>query len=275
MNKLLYVGLVSLMIFSACNLDKQKPEDLVASAFGNKLYKNQLESVGSKHLSAADSISAVQRQIDNWLMQEILYNESKRNLKPKDKIERLVESYKKSLYIHELEKIQLTESLDTMITLAELDTFYNQHKKDFLLDEGIAKLLFVKLPDSLDNENLETLWKTENLPALKTFVKANNGIQLLDLDKWYYLSEIVNLSPSELVDKIDFDKTESYSLTKDGAKFLIRILDYADKKEIAPKSFAYNKIKLRLLHDRSTNLLNKWKKDLYQNNIQSKNIIIN
>jgi len=264
-----------LILASACTLEKQTNEDIVASAFGNRLYHSDLDELRTASLSQADSSSIIKKYVDNWLMQEILYNEAKNKVGVEKNIDRLVERYKKSLYIHELEKLQLAELLDTTISSAALDTFYSQHKKDFLLDEGITKLLFVKVPESMDNEKLKILWKTENIPALKVFVQAVDGIQLLELDQWHYISEINNLSPTALLDKVNFSKRESYSLTQDGSKFLIKILDYVKPNEIAPKSFAIDKIKLRMLHDRSTNLLNKWKKDLYQNNIQSKNIIIN
>jgi len=83
--------------------------------------------------------------IDNWLMQEILYNEAQKKIKTEDKIEQLVESYKKSLYINELEKVQLASQLDTLISVAELDTFYSQHKQDFLIDEEIVRIQRLKI----------------------------------------------------------------------------------------------------------------------------------
>lgn len=263
-----------LFLLSACAVENNKQENLVASAFGNKLYSSELENLFTSELSASDSSSLIKKYIDNWLMQEILYNEAQKKIKTEDKIEQLVESYKKSLYINELEKVQLASQLDTLISVAELDTFYSQHKQDFLIDEEIVRILFVKVPEEFDNEKFGTLWKTENLPALKVFVNAIEGIHLLNIDRWYYLSEIKNLTPSALINKINFDKTESYSLTQDGSRFLLRVLDYTKANEVAPKSFAMEKIKLRLLHDRSTNLLNKWKKELFQNNIQSKSITI-
>ena len=198
-----------------------------------------------------DSSTILKKHVDKWLLQEILFHEAKAKVETEDRIEQLVENYKKSLYINELEKLELVTQLDTLISRAELDTFYSQHKEDFLLDEEIVRLLFAKVPETLDNDNLQTLWKTENLPALKVFVKEAGGLQFLDLKSWYYLSEMRNLIPAELIAKVNFDKTEAYSLRADGQVFLLKILDYTDANEIAPKSFALEKIKLRLLRDRS------------------------
>ncbi len=275
MLRLWYFTTCAMVFCSACNIESQKPEDLLASAYGNKLYKSDLGELITSEMTVHDSSSILKKHVDKWLLQEILFHEAKAQVGTEDRIEQLVENYKKSLYIHELEKTQLAAQLDTLITRAELDTFYNQRKEDFLLDEEIVRLLFVKVPEAYDNENLKTLWKTENLPALSVFIKEVGGLQFLNLENWYYLSEMRNLIPAELLAKVNFSKTEAYSLSQDGYRFLIKILDHTDNNEIAPKSFALEKIKLRLLHDRSSGLLKKWKKDLYQNNIQSKNITIN
>jgi len=274
MVRLLFVFLFLITVTLSCDIDQAGDDEVLATAFGNKLFKQDILPFRSTKLNPVDSQSMISRQIDSWLMEEMLYKESKSKVNSKKSIDKLVANYRKSLFIHELEKLQLAANLDTTITAAELDTFYAHHKADFQLDEAIVKLLFAKVPEGYNNEELKTLWQTENLPALQVYVQARNGLELLEPEKWHYLSEISNIAPLELIDQIDFTKKETYSITDKGQHFLIKVLDYVKPTELAPKSFALPYIKERLLRDRSKNLLNSWKKELFQNNIKSKDISI-
>lgn len=258
----------------SCNQPQANDSALVASAYGNKLYLNQITGLSSENLSKSDSSSIIDRHMDSWLMEEILYKEAKNKISNSTEIDALVESYRKSVFIHKYEEAKLSENMNSLVTNAEIDTFYNRHKDQYLLDESITKVLFVKVPEEMNNDKLISLWKTENLLALKTFVNGVSGVAILDLDKWHYLAEIKQLMPEELMNKINFSKRESYSLTKDGHHFLVRILDHVKVNEEAPKSFALPKIRQRLIHDNSEQFLKKWKKELYQNKIQGKDIQI-
>lgn len=268
-----FIIVISCLCFS-CNQLQVNDSAVVASAYGNKLHMNQVAGLSKSNLSKSDSTSIIARKVDSWMMEEILYNEAKNNISNSAELDALVESYRKSVYIHKYEEMQLAENMNSLVTESEIDTFYKKHNEEYLLDESITKVLFVKVPEEMHNDKLKSLWKTENLLALKSFVRAVAGVAFLDLDKWHDHSELKQLMPDELMNKINFSKKESYSLTKNGHHFMIRILDHVKANQEAPKSFALPKIRQRLMHDRSEQFLKKWKKELYQNKIQGKDIQI-
>lgn len=262
-----------LMIISCENM--QKDSQTLATAYGEHLKMDDVAHLLSDHHSPLDSQHIMDKAVDNWLMQEILLHEAENKVGVSSEIEQLVDDYKRSLYIRELEELQLKEHLDTSIMVAELDTFYEQSREDWVLDEPIVQFLFVKVPLKQYDETLKNLWKTEDLPALRSLAyKSEKNILLLDPDKWYYQSSLKNIVPSELWKKIDISKNENYRYTDGDDQLLLKILGSVDKGKTAPKLFAYPMIKQRILHDRSSNYLKQWRKDQYQNNIRSKEISI-
>jgi len=261
------VAVVVASLIMSCQPQKTGKDEL-ATAFGNKLYLTDVSGALFSATNSLDSMQIIDKYVDNWLISEILYNEAKKELSTRPDIEKLVEDYRKSLYIHELEKKKLADMDTAMHTGAVTDTV------QALLAEPCIKFLLVKVDEERYNDNLKAIWKTEDLPALESYVKNVGGLALLDLDKWYYVAEFNNITPVELRNKINYAKTEAYSLNQNGKQLLIKVLDYKKVGEQEPQELAIPRIKQSLMHDRSVNFLKEWKKTLYQNNIQSKNIHI-
>lgn len=250
-------------------------ESTLATAYGNHLQIEELANELEVAQSKRDSQAIIDKGIDKWLMSQILYNESKSTIETKTQIESSVAEYERSLYIHELEKWQLAHNLDTTISKVELDSFYSKYSSEFVLSESLLQCLMIKIPVSMYNEVTKSLWKTEDIPALGSVIKDNpEAAGLLEINKWYYKSSLKSIVPIGLWEKVNTSKTESYSYTEGGSQYLLKIIDKQATGEDMPKPFAIPIIKQRILHDRSNALLQQWRKDLYQNNISSKDILI-
>ncbi len=258
----------------SCEPQSVERGEVLATAYKSKLYQPEVEALINESMSSQDSQKLINKYIDKWLMDEILYDKAKQNVKATTELESLVENYRKALYILEYEKNIFAERGKDSISQADLDTFYVRNKEEYKLQEDLVQVLLVKVPEKYDDENLKTLWKTENLPALKNFLKSTDGFGYLDIEKWYPTSELKQLMPTALYDKINFSKQESYSENDRGFRFLIKILDRMKAGEEPPKSYIMPKIRQRILNEKSSEYLNNFKKELYQNNIQSKDIII-
>ncbi len=257
-----------------CQAEKAN-EQTIATAYGQHL---QIETLGGQLKGARtsrDSQRIIDKEVDNWLMDEILVHEAKKKFSGSDDIEKKVSSYEKSLYIHELEKYHIETQLDTTITKAEMDTFYNRNQEEYLNSEALIQGLMIKLSDNQYNDTIKSLWKTEDLPALKVVLSENEGnLHLLDATKWYQESRLKNLLPEGLWKRINFKEKESYSYSDGGNQYLVKILGHTPDGKPMPTSYAAPLIKSRIIRDRSRALLRRWRKDIFQNNIQSKDIII-
>lgn len=258
--------------FIACNMTNNDAS-VIATAYGKHLHKSDLEWPNSK-LQKSDSTELQAAFVNNWLINQIMIREAKSQIKDKEQLNKLVDKYENSIYINALEKSYIADNLDTNIESSEIDTFYAIHKDQLVLTEPIIKLLLVKIPNEYYQDTLKMIWKTEDIPALNTYVNKNNGISYLDVEKWHYKSEIKSIIPPDLFSKIDFSKKEMYSYDMDGQRYLVKILDRLKASSPSPKTFIESNIRSRILHERSIQLLNNWKQELYQSNIQSKNIHI-
>jgi hypothetical protein len=275
LNKCLFLISVSILGMS-CNglLDKSKDPNLVAEAYGKKLYIQEIVSGIGNFNNPIDSQIAATRFIDEWLIDLILFEEAQKKLKDKKRIQKLIQDYERSLYISELENRIVKNLLDTVVAQEAIDTFYLKHSEDFKLSEPIVRLLLIRLDSVRDASTLKNLWTTEDLPALKIFVEKSQGLAFLDPQEWQYISDLRSISPESLFAKISLNRPGEYALEKNDQHFYLKVLEIIDQNDLPPMEFVKERIKLRILQDRIKALLKSHKSELFNEKIQSKEIKI-
>lgn len=275
MNKCLFLISVSILGMS-CNglLDKSKDPNLVAEAYGKKLYIQEIVSGIGNFNNPIDSQIAATRFIDEWLIDLILFEEAQKKLKDKKRIQKLIQDYERSLYISELENRIVKNLLDTVVAQEAIDTFYLKHSEDFKLSEPIVRLLLIRLDSVRDTSTLKNLWTTEDLPALKIYVEKSQGLAFLDPQEWQYISDLRSISPERLFAKISLNRPGEYALEQNDQHFYLKVLEIIDQNDLPPMEFVKERIKLRILQDRIKALLKSHKSELFNKKIQSKEIKI-
>lgn len=275
MNKCLFLISVSILGMS-CNglLDKSKDPNLVAEAYGKKLYIQEIVSGIGNFNNPIDSQIAATRFIDEWLIDLILFEEAQKKLKDKKRIQKLIQDYERSLYISELENRIVKNLLDTVVAQEAIDTFYLKHSEDFKLSEPIVRLLLIRLDSVRDTSTLKNLWTTEDLPALKIYVEKSQGLAFLDPQEWQYISDLRSISPERLFAKISLNRPGEYALEQNDQHFYLKVLEIIDQNDLPPMEFVKERIKLRILQDRIKALLKSHKSELFNEKIQSKEIKI-
>jgi hypothetical protein len=275
LNKCLFLISVSILGMS-CNglLDKSKDPNLVAEAYGKKLYIQEIVSGIGNFNNPIDSQIAATRFIDEWLIDLILFEEAQKKLKDKKRLQKLIQDYERSLYISELENRIVKNLLDTVVAQEAIDTFYLKHSEDFKLSEPIVRLLLIRLDSVRDTSTLKNLWTTEDLPALKIYVEKSQGLAFLDPQEWQYISDLRSISPERLFAKISLNRPGEYALEQNDQHFYLKVLEIIDQNDLPPMEFVKERIKLRILQDRIKALLKSHKSELFNEKIQSKEIKI-
>lgn len=245
----------------------------LASVYDKDLFLDEIQGK-LYNKTSQDSISLQAMYVDKWITEQLIFHEAQTTLGNDSEIVTLVDKYKTSLYSHKLEQRYIKENLDTTITQSELDTFRTRHEEEFKLQEGVVRFLLVKASIDNYNDTIKTLWKTEDLPGLRSYITQKNGLYQLDIDLWHYYSELKAICPKGLTDKINLKKTDSYSYKNGEEFYLLKILEYRGKKEKAPLSFIKESITRRILFERSRELLKAWKQNMFKENIKSKHIYI-
>lgn len=80
---------------------------------------------------------------------QILLDEAKSFVEDKSEIDKLVDDYKNSLYIHRYETKLIQEKLDSTIKDEELIKYYQSNKADYKLEDSYVRILFLKIPKKL------------------------------------------------------------------------------------------------------------------------------
>ena len=268
----LYVlGVMSLTI--SCQM-KQDKGSILAKAYGNELSVHDLIELKSA-TSKLDSTLIIDKRVDEWLMQEILYKEAKTRLKEDPVLENMVDAYKKELYIHKMESLLKSEqTTETNWTDSALQATLQKEGLPVILEEPMMKFLMVKVPKRKESEKLQTLWKTEDLPGLKYYISQWEGFARLDIDKWHTRSQISDFLPDSLMTSINFNSEKSYSARHKDDIIYYKTLDYLPKGDSIPNELLVKSLNNKLSRVKFKEFINSWKTELYNNKIQSKDIQI-
>lgn len=245
---------------------------------GNVLYQEDLLQVLPVDISEADSAQFANRYIENWLSELLLYQNAERNVRDDKQIEELVENYRRSLIVHEYQQLLIEQKIEQDITMQEIETFYNDNKNLFVLEEPILKGLFIKLPLSAPNQNsimkLYRLRDDESYDEIEKYCIRNAPYYEFFYDYWHSVSDIEILLPSMEVSLQDYlNKNDFLEIKDDEFLYLLNVSEYLPKGSVAPIEQVESRIKRLLINNKAVSYIQKIKKDLYNSAIENDRVI--
>ena len=99
-----------------------------------------------------DSANQYKAFVEQWVEYEVYKAEIKE--KYPSEVWRLIhlrsESFKGDLAQFYLEETELRKQLDTIVTMEEIQHYYDNHKDEFILHDYIVKALYIKIPVDVD-----------------------------------------------------------------------------------------------------------------------------
>lgn len=245
---------------------------------GNVLYQEDLLQVLPVDISEADSAQFANRYIENWLSELLLYQNAERNVRDDKQIAELVENYRRTLIVHEYQQLLIEQKIEQDITMQEIETFYNDNKNLFVLEEPILKGLFIKLPLSAPNQNsimkLYRLRDDESYDEIEKYCIRNAPYYEFFYDYWHSVSDIEILLPSMEVSLPDYlNKNDYLEIKDDEFLYLLNVSEYLPKGSVAPIEQVENRIKRLLINNKAISYIQKIKKDLYNSAIENNRVI--
>lgn len=278
-----FVGvLMFLFLFSSCNyfgLKKETvPKDMpIASLFDEELYKHGLENLIPNNISKEDSLVLVKSMIHNWAVKKLLLKKSLENNSSQENsaINELVENYKHSLLINNYKEQLIKQQLDTVISEAEIDSYYALNKKNFKLNEELIKVKFINFNNNLINKKeVVALFKSDDSEATEALEKYHLNFKSFQLNDsvWVPLDNIMLKIPflkEKLLKKTKFiQKQDSLSL------YLVAVKDVLRRNDLAPKSYIKSTIKQLILHQRKIELIREIEQIIVKDALQNENFKI-
>ncbi|MBO7050032.1 MAG: peptidyl-prolyl cis-trans isomerase [Bacteroidaceae bacterium] len=232
------------------------------------LYMEDLKQVLPLGLSDADSTLFAERYIRNWAQDVLFYQNAIRNIPDTKDIDRLVENYRRSLIEHEYQRRLIEQKFSSEITEEEIEQFFNDNQRLFVLDESLLKGLYLKIPvkshDLSEIRKLYTLLDDESFEEIEKYSIRNAGRCEFFYDNWRSVAELEVLLPplddpleSQLEDNSSFEfKDEEYI-------YLLNVSQYAPKGGIEPLDHARGRIRGLLLNNNEVAYMRNIKEDLY------------
>ncbi|MDW8158384.1 MAG: hypothetical protein RML72_05845 [Bacteroidia bacterium] len=167
------------IFFSACS---QKNEEVIASYKGNALTRTQLNQNIPRGISSQDSAQWAQAYIQNWKIEQVLYDYAQKNVKDwEEKIQERIEDYKRKLLIYELQN-QYLQQMDTTLTQKEVEAYYKANLEQYASTTTLYQFAYIRsaTPQLANWIRIFPMQNKEELQKLEVWCKANADFFILD-----------------------------------------------------------------------------------------------
>jgi len=262
--------LLIILFVSSCEyLDGNSTDDKIALARvdNNYLY---IEDIIFPFLQN-DSSLIIEIQTDQWIRNQLLLKVAYENVNNVNNVENQVLQYKNNLILFEYEKITYQNNIDFLVSDEELNTYYENNIKDFVLPFDLVKALYAKIPvDAPDIGTFRKIIKEypdSDINEIRSYCFQFAEKSFLEDTIWVKLDEIILNNPLLLInDKSQFLKRNTYVENVDeNYYFFLKILDKRLIGETSPLSFESNVINAIILNKRKQKLFDKLRDSIFVN----------
>ncbi|MCG6188080.1 hypothetical protein [Maribellus maritimus] len=268
------VILVGLFIFS-CNEKADKGKKVIAEVGDKKLYQSDIASVVPGGIEKEDSTVIADDYVRKWVKKELLIQKAEENLSQEQKnLNREIEDYRNSLIIYKYKNELIKQRMDTLVTDMQIEEYYQNHQENFNLSQNIVKAIFIKVPAEFANpDQIKLLCSNtavEGLNELREYcLQYAKGFDIFT-DNWVDFEAVLKNIPHDIAEPGEFLKRNTlFELTDADYYYLVSILDYKLRNEIAPVDFVYENIRNLILNRRKIDFLKQMEENVYTEGIRN------
>jgi hypothetical protein len=262
------------LLIGLTSCEQDTPDQNAVARVNDKYLSHaELDEAMPKGLASEDSILYRNNYIKIWATKELLLEKARINVEDNNgEIEALILDYRKELLIDRYKKALLQQELDTVITDADINDYYEANKNVYRLNEDLMQLKYIHFnKDMNDKKELIRLFKSEDPDDLEILIDRelefysfsfNDSIWVAYRDvekKLAFLKEEKNIKNKQYIQKED-------SL----GVYLLAVKDLRRRNEIAPLNYVIPTIKQMILHKRKLELMNEIEKTIMVDAINNK-----
>jgi len=228
------------------------------------------EIIIPKNLSQQDSIEFVKKQTNEWLIRQAYAKKAFENIDDKDQIlEQKINEYKKTLYIHEYKQRLLEQKIDTIVSLRQIEDYYNKYGDEFRLTNPLIKAWVIIVPVSMPNLN-----------QLMQYLHSDNESVIGDLkelcfssaryynfnDDWRPLHNLLNETSltAQTINNDNIYKGKIFSIKRNEIELLIKINNHLKTGDKPPIESVSKQIKEIIIQKRKELFFNRLENELLQ-----------
>lgn len=254
-------------------VERYRMGDAIATVNNQSLYQKDIDAITKTAQNQEDSARMAEAYIRQWATDILLYDKAKKQTGTKENIERLVEDYRRSLYVHEYEK-QLTEQrMPKEVDSDSIQAFYDDNPERFVLRESLLQgVLLVTpvdapMPDSLRYwlGHIEEGYYEQTEKYAYQFA---TGYELFT-EQWQHANTILQRIPMTYADlNKAIQKEQLIERTDSSYTYLLGITRYCLEGQKMPMEYAAQEIEKILLEQRQVQFLQQEKENIYNNAIK-------
>ncbi len=162
-----------------------------------------------------------------------------------------------------VEENRLKGKLDTTVTNAQIEAYYETHKQAFELSDYLVRALYLKIPNGVNfkEENIHQTFLLKNdkdLAEINSYAKLYAENYYFSDSNWVLFNELAKDIPASKynVDNIILNRSKTY-FSDDEYTYFLNIIDFSLKDEAPPLEFLRNQIKEIIVMDRLQELKEK------------------
>ncbi|MCI6768579.1 MAG: hypothetical protein MR597_00055 [Bacteroidales bacterium] len=279
------IAVIVLLAMTSCETITSFVRDLrygqvVAKVGSHKLYASELASYIPDSASPEDSTRLALQYINTWASDQLFNDVAERELSKTEKnVDKELEDYRHSLLKYRYEQKYVNQRLDTAVTRAQIEKYYEDHSANFKLSLPIAKAVYMNISE--ESPNLEIIKKKmrSNRPEARIeadSIAFSSAFRYTDFgDKWV---DLVKLSR-----EVGTDYGTLLSQVKDGMAEIpdgngnlniVYFFSLMRAGQTGPVEYFEEQIRDIILSTRKQALLSRLERDLIENARNQENFVI-
>ena len=272
----IYMAFLSLaLLFPQCEEKTEHNGRVPLVAVGDTyLYKDEVDILYAMSGLGTDSVAFYDDYIERWATDALFYSKAFENVASTAEIERMVESYRRSLILSLYQDALINQHLVPEISEAEVQEFYERNLVMFELEEPLVKGLLLKLPEKSPKMNDVRRWcmrrDIEDLENIEKYSISNAAVYESFPEEWRSMNSVVALTPltlNQLYDRLSQKKTIEFS--DGGYIYFVGADTIVPKGGLKPLEMVAPEIVELLVNSKKANFIKEKKRALY-NEAQSR-----
>ncbi len=273
--KISFIAVFAIIALGSCGKPFNHEGRTPVVSVGNQyLYSEDIDQLFAAGHINMDSVALVTNYVKNWLEEALFYRMAVKNVAHTDEIERLVENYRKALFVNIYQDRLIKQRLQREITDEEINLFYEQNKEMFILDDPMVKGVFIKVAKGAPQLSSVRKWYRDlaesDLENLEKYSLTNAIAYDYFNDSWRTVASIAAKMPiteSDLLSRLKYDDVLEFS---DSASiYFFNATALLKKGEFKPVDLATAEIVQLLSNSMKANFIKEVKRNLYDEAIGS------